>query len=355
MKIIQKDLPQSKNIKFIISLEKQAVAAFKYVSASMTKEIIAGLRAERLIKSLPKGWTGEVNKVAPDLGEIISPVIKKHMDALRWLLYGDMAGKDAKAAAKAIGLKGKSIAGLLPSAYLQSIDAQRDYYSVLNGVAAPEMGKGMIFGSLKEILARTRKFIDEFTLKTTNSVIESVQVQIDQHNYDNLSDSMEAAHEGLGEGMSGRDAVSRATEGAGLGSVNTDAVVSAIEGAMTKAEGGWEFLSKNNIGTSSAVGTHQAMVEIFGAKSDDIKAVLITSEDERLCDSCDKFSKNSDGSFIYYSLSDFKPSGYNYGKKKKDWDLTVPPVHINCRCSIVHVPPGMTVLPNGTITSIRKA
>ena len=355
MKIVQKDLPQSKNIKFIISLEKQAVAAFKYVSASMTKEIIAGLRAERLVKSLPKGWTGEVNRVAPDLGEIVSPVIKKHMDALRWLLYGDMAGKEAKEAAKAIGLKGKRIAGLLPSAYLQSIDAQRDYYSVLNGVAAPELSRGMVFSSLKEIMARTRKFIDEFTLKTTNSVIESIQVQIDQHNYDNLSDSMEAAHEGLGEGMSGREAVSKATEGTGLGSLDIGAVSSAIAEATTKAESGWEFLSKNNIGTCAAVGTHQAMVEIFGAKSDEIRAVLVTSGNERVCDSCNKLSKNPDGSFIYYSLSDFKPSGYNYGKKKKDWELTVPPVHPNCYCSLVHVPPGMTVLPNGTITSVKKA
>jgi hypothetical protein len=54
-------------------------------------------------------------------------------------------------------------------------------------------------------------------------------------------------------------------------------------------------------------------------------------------------SKKADGSFKKYKIGDFKASGYNFRRKKSEWELCIPPFHHNCRCMLQYVPRGFTV------------
>jgi len=355
--ITQRQFPQTKNIKFITELEKQAKSAFKIVAKSVVKEIAQHFRHERLAKSgvlskadkLPRGWTGEVNKINIDLEKIVSPVMKKHINALRWLLYGDMAGKEAKQAAKDVGIKAKAIPGLLPSAYLQSIDAQRDYFEMVTGDEAPEIQKDLILESMKELMKRTQKFLDEFSLKFGNGITEVIQKEIDEQNYTNISQTLLTAHDKMDEGLTGTEALAETDEFSGL---ELPKIEIGLKGILESVGVNWDRFANANIGNAAGVGTHQAMNEIYGQEDGDIRCVLLIHEDERLCDWCNKHSKKPDGSWIYYKLSDFKPAGYNYGRKKADWQLCIPAIHPRCRCTIGYAPVGFEFKPDGTLVKI---
>lgn len=348
----QNQFPQTKNIKFIIGLEKQASAMFKLVAASIVKDIAAHFKSNKLAKAdrLPKGWLGEVPKINIDLEKIVNPVMKKHMDALRWLLYGDAAGKDAKAAAKDVGIKAKAIPGLLPSSYLASIDAQRDYYTEVMGKPAPEMDKDLLLQSMKELMVRTQKFLDEFSMKFGNGLTEALQKNIDEQNYTNVSQALLMAHEAVDTGSTGAEAIEGVAsefEGLDLPKIRVD-----ISGIVEQVGANWDLFANANIGMASSVGTHQAMNQIYGSNTSDIKVVLMTNENEKVCPFCAEKSRLITGQYIYYDLTDFKPTGYNYGKKRKEWELQIPPEHPRCYCTLIYVPSGFFVDKDHTLKKI---
>jgi len=159
------------------------------------------------------------------------------------------------------------------------------------------------------------------------------------------------AHDLLGS-ETASDAIALAADAAkGLSMKKTGA---ELEEAVEKFEKDWELATQGDFALSSAMGTHQSMLEIYGPRDSGMRVVWMTLEDPKVCQYCDKASKNSDGTYKYYKMSDFKPAGYNYGKKKADWQLVIPPGHPRCRCTLLYCPSGFAVDPNGSIRSKKS-
>ena len=114
-------------------------------------------------------------------------------------------------------------------------------------------------------------------------------------------------------------------------------------------ENKWNLAVGADLALASAAGTHQALLEIYGSDNDKVRVAWIEMEDEKVCSWCRNASKNTDGSHKLYKMTDFMPSGFNYGRKKSDWKLSITPAHPRCRCNLVYVPPGFKVDPSGGI------
>jgi hypothetical protein len=106
---------------------------------------------------------------------------------------------------------------------------------------------------------------------------------------------------------------------------------------------------QDHIAKGSSTGAQQAMFEIHGTSDSELDVVWITMEDERVCKYCNGVSKDASGNYIRYKMSDFKPYGYNRGKKQKDWVLTVPKAHPHCACYLAYIPKGFSVEASGVI------
>jgi len=44
--------------------------------------------------------------------------------------------------------------------------------------------------------------------------------------------------------------------------------------------------------------------------------------------------------FPFFKLSELQANGTNYGKKASEYLPTITPLHVNCRCALVEIPPG---------------
>lgn len=73
------------------------------------------------------------------------------------------------------------------------------------------------------------------------------------------------------------------------------------------------------------------------------------------CDQCRSLYYGADGAPIIFRLTDVEANGTNYKKKKADWLPVMPPMHPNCMCTLVTVPPGWgynaagQLVPKGTL------
>jgi hypothetical protein len=62
--------------------------------------------------------------------------------------------------------------------------------------------------------------------------------------------------------------------------------------------------------------------------------------DAGACKDCRRLYLDSDGTPRIFLLSDLQANGTNVGKKRGQWLPVVGPVHPNCHCTLVRVPPG---------------
>lgn len=343
-------MAQYRHVKFLIASEKQAVTAYNYVSLKLVSAIKKALTKEKLAKSddeLKRGWTGEIPKIEVDLDDLLGPVIDKHMDAIRWALLGNYAGKDAEKAAEEVGLKDKVTPGAIPSAYIQSLDSHQSHYKDLFDAKPQELPKPLIKESLSEIIKRAKRFIDQTLLEYKNKIISVVDSTINEVNFENINSAMEEAQNILPE-VGSEQAVQEVGESIDSKIKKQDLVKNLehiVEGFETK----FENAVRTNTSLASAIGTHQSMLEVYGRDNDELRLVNIEMEDERVCNFCHKISKNPDGSWRYYKLSDLQPSGYNFFRKRDQWKISVAPQHFRCRCQTVYVPAGFEIDPNGSI------
>lgn len=351
MKIPFEKLAQYKHIKFIIKLEKQANLAYRYIMESMKDEIIAELKKDRLVKSeLPKGWTGEVPKIEVDVGKRIESVLTRHFSALRWVLFGKSAGRKAEEAAKSLKLEDKVIPGTLNAAYLQSLDSHREHYQDILEKVAPEMSKRLISLTMKNINTKSDVFFRAFLEQTRMQILAAINKLQDSVNYKNISQVLEDSHDNLHDSETPGEAVEKAIEGIDS-RIGKRGLVTELNSAIEKQEYAWDKLSQSQINMASSVGTHQSFAQLYGSEDSSMRLVNIPTYDERTCDFCNKISKNPDGSWKYYKLSELMPNSYNYGRKRVEWRISLGIQHVNCRCIQLYCPAGFEVDPNG---SIRK-
>jgi hypothetical protein len=349
------ELAQYRHVQFTNGLNKQSGFIFSLLMVKLKKEIYQILKKNKLAKSddplddkLEVGWTGEIPKIELNMEEAIGSTINKYMQALRWVMLGNYAGKDAKAMAEKLGLVGKVIPGILQSAYLNAIDAHREHHQDITGDEAPEMPRSLLKASFSKIMERSDRFLAQALDQMKNNIIHSLERTIDEKNFDNIS----KAHKDARDSVPSSDPASAVeTASERLSNVlSLKAVGKSFDVANRKNLINWGRTVESEINLSAATATHQALAEIHGRGDDDVRVVWIAMEDEKTCDFCEKASKHPSGEFKFYYMSDFKPSGFNYGKKKSEWKLTIPGAHINCRCRLVYVPRGFRIGSNGTIS-----
>jgi len=325
-------------------LEIMADKVYGFVATGMIDAITTVMKREKLTKSdddLPRGWTGEIPKIEVNFGELLDTTITKYMDALRYVLLGKLAGPDALKAAKSVGILNKVVPGLIPAAYLDSVDTHRSHYSDLFGKDAKPLPKELIKESLETIKKKTTKFTDESLLRLRNRLLAALEMQQDSLNNQNVADTARAAHDkGLDEAIA-----DLTSEFQPLKHEVKDALSDAAAGYRTD----WNRMVRADTGLAAAVATHQSIAELYGAEDDDVRVAWAAFRDEKTCEFCRHASRKPDGEFKLYRLGDFEPAGYNYGRKRDAWRLCIAPAHPNCRCNLVYVPKGFIIDKQGNV------
>lgn len=346
-KINKNNLAAASHIKFLDKLEDQAVLGYKYLMEKLSKDVKKILKKEKLSKSddeftkLPKGWTGDIPQVEADMTVILDGVLTKYTKALEWIMLGGYADKDALKAAKDIGLTKVMIPGVTPSAYLQSIDTHRSHHEEVTGETAPELPQDLIKNSFDEIKSRSLRSAEEFGLKLRNRIMDAVEMVAKQLNFKNLNLAHVTAIDSL-QADGAERAITAAAEGIDE-RIKTKDIDTALDEVIEKLEGDWSRTIKTDITMSSAVATHQAILEIYGTDEDDLTVVIQTYYDNKVCDFCETSARKPDGSYKKYKIKDFQPAGYNFNRKKADWKLCIPQFHFNCRCLLTYLPRGFDI------------
>ena len=346
-KLTKSDLPHLTHSKLIDAYTAISLKIFQEMQSSILKDIKSLLKSDKLIKSdkLKNNWTGDIPKLQNNLEDKVAKTIEKYLKALRYFMLGDYAGKEAKEAAESLGLISKIKPGTAYGVYLQAVDTQRDYFKQIYDIDPPNISKEILKETFDVIQRKTDRIVTESIEKYKNKLIDAVDLAVQQKNIENLGIVHEEAHDLLSEDKDPSKAVKQAEK-----YIDIKAFEKNVSNINEKASTDWETNSDSIYSMSSSVGTHQAVVEIFGQSDDSLKAVLLNMQDEKCCDSCEKFARMPDGSLKLHKLDDFKPAGYNYGKKKADWHLCICPIHPRCRCSIIYVPAGAKVDRSGIIT-----
>lgn len=359
--IKNKDLPQADHVDFLEELEESAMKAFDYVMSKAIGELLINIKIKQLSNrrlrkadDLKTGWTGKVPKVELNFSDVFDKTIQKYMSALKWILMGDAGGRAAREAAKSLDLYSKIVPGVVPSAYLNALDTHRKFYKAIYNTDAPELPKKLVEESLTQIRGRVDKFLDQSFLKLKNSMDDSVGMLVQQAESANTAAVQSYAHAMLEAGESRRGALDAAIRKVSKENVSTPKVSQALREAVERYRDEFSLVVNADAGIASAVGAHQAVNEIYGSREKEPRVAIFSFRDEKTCTFCKEASKRADGSFKLYKISDFQPAGYNFSRKRKDWELCVPPSHYRCRCELIYVPDGFDITNDGSLTPSKK-
>ena len=305
-------------------------------------------RQDKLMKSdIGRGWTGEIPKIELDLSGKITNTINRHLSGLNWAMVGDYAGKDAKAAAKAIGLTDKVIPGMLQTAYLHSIDSQVKFFETLFEKTPESIPNFLIKESVEMISESFTRYMDAWIPQVKNALVYALEDVQDDLSNRNISRAHKYAHDVLKDREDMGDITNLEEK------LQTRLSYSKVQKELNKVskkfESNWGTASGTEISKASSAGAHQAILEVYGTESDDISVVFVITEDERLCQFCNHIAQSADGSYKVYKMSQIKGSGYNIGRKRGEWKASVPPMHPHCRCELVFKPKGFTVDSDGIL------
>lgn len=334
-----KDLAHQRHADFLDDMELLAGMALEFVGKRLTSEVLGLLKKKNLLAKsddLKRGWTGEVPQIKVEFDEIFDRVMNKYMDSLRYMLLGKTAGVAAKNAAVAIGIDKLVVPGIIQSAYLDSIDTHRKHYLDLTGKLARPLRRDLIKVSMEQINQRSTRFVDESLLRLQNKVVTAVESAAWQTNAEN-TESVYRAEDGARDDMA------------------KDLVKGSLDAALESYKTDWQRMVAADLQLASAVGTHQAVAEVYGAEDREVKVAWVALRDEKTCQFCKEASRDAAGDFKLYSIGDFKPAGFNYGRKRADWQLCIPGAHPNCRCSLIYCPNGFEITKAGDVQPRKKS
>jgi hypothetical protein len=345
-KINVKKTPQASNVRFFKRMEAEALLAYRHVTKRLIKDIIYILREEKLAKSddetrtgkLPKGWTGSINRITIDLNDRIAPMIDRYLKGFNWILFGDMSDKESKKIARELKLNRMFTPGSAISAYLHSIDSNREFYKDVYG-SDPGFPKQLIKESMEAIPEVSSIALSQSFMNIKTGLLLALNAIVDAHNNDNVNDAFEKIQD-----LDDVDKEEIKKIGENLDEyIEASRIDIEMRRAARRLERPFVLGAQNTIAQASALGTHQALHEIYGARDQDMDLIWVCVEDEKVCNWCKPLSKNKDGTYKIYKLSDFKPAGYNYGKKRKEWKLALPKAHPSCRCEVIMKPRGWKI------------
>jgi hypothetical protein len=354
LKIRKNRLPQVQHTKYLASLERQVSQVFLKVHKQLTLEIMQEIKAgllrggfEGLSKSedtILKRWVKDIPSIDPKVVDDIEEIILKYLGIMLFVMVGRAAGQKSKKNAKDF-LGDKTPPGVMLGAYLDAIDTERAYYRLVYSKEPPLVPKKVIEKSFDIIEKQVTRQLNTSLDSYKNRLIEVVENALSQTRLDTVFNVLDAAHEAAG--TNNKQAIIDLAVKDGAAEFNRKALTEELAELGKKAQEALDKSVRVNLGTVSAVGSHQTMVQIYGAESPNIKAVLISVQDGNCCDHCERLSRNRDGSIRVYDLSAFAPAGANNYKKRAEWVLCIPPIHINCRCTLVHIPKGYSIDEHG--------
>lgn len=334
----------NRNARFLNSLTNQSVSVYRIISNMIVMDIIKILKAEKMMKS-DGDWTSDVPKVRLNIKEITDNVISKHLSALKYILLGDYAGKEAKKSAKNLNILDKVVPGVIQSSYFGTIDVQREYYTKLFGVEPPAMSQDIIQVSLEEIRDRINRLVDQLNVQIENSILNAIERVSKDLNGQLLEQGKKMVTAGEKPVYTGTKAD---IEDVVLKGRNQALWARELKESLKVMETSVKRTIKTEVALSSSVANHQVMYELFDG-DDNMYVAVITTELENVCSFCSHASKHPNGEYKLYEISEIKPSGYNIGKKRANWKVSVPPQHPSCYCSLAYIPNGFYIDHNGEV------
>ena len=349
------DLPHCAHDRVLLRMEKDAAKVFRLVTKMIIMSVKKALEIEGIAKSekheeplektIPTGWLGETTQINIDFTKLLGGIIDQYLGALNYMLLGSHAGKKAKDYAIALGLVDRmKYPGCAYGAFLSSLDAQSEFYKMLEGKSPDDIPSKTLEVAFGLIQKQVKKMADDSLDRYKSKMIEVVSSAYRQNDFQNIMNSLTALQDDEGE-TDHKEVI----DDAHVEIVSVNPIVKALREVNENAEKDFSRLVDTSLSMSSSTGNFAGMATLFGADGSEMRAALVSIRDDRCCDHCQKFSLNPDGSYRIYPLSAFKPAGTNFSLKQKDWVLTISPVHHKCRCTLVYLPRGWKITNDGDL------
>ena len=109
-------------------------------------------------------------------------------------------------------------------------------------------------------------------------------------------------------------------------------------------EHNWERIARTELQAAYNDGRVIDAIEAYGQET---QIARITEHDA--CKWCVLLFNNPDGTPIVWPLGDILANGTNVGKKRAQWRASIYPLHPNCKCDTIVVPPGLAVDHDGRL------
>lgn len=347
-----RDLPHGAHSDHIEDTKDVVQEGFELICDKMAKDIIKFLKQEKLVKSDVQKIVREIPKITIDLSRL-ETVIQDHLNCIKFMFLGRAGGKNVFASVKKLGLIGKIPSGVIYGAYLHAIDVQREYYKQLYGQEPNSIPEDILEFALHLMNSKTARALEQNIIKFKLSMMDAMQKQADLLNKKNEMLGRDVAFEAKDNGKK-TDIVEDLVADAISGKISMRDAKKAIRESFDQHEDSFNKMLNTEMQIASASANHMAVSELFGGFDQDLRVAIVNIRDERCCDSCEKFSRNPDGSLKLYNLSELAPSGNNLSVKKAQWKASIPPVHFNCysACTEVLTKRGWIKWPEATIDDI---
>ena len=106
----------------------------------------------------------------------------------------------------------------------------------------------------------------------------------------------------------------------------------------------WERIARTEIQGSYNEGAIMDAIQMYGAE-----AKIARVPESGACKHCIRLFLDNEGGINVFSIQGLLSNGTNVGKRGAQWLATAWPVHPNCRCDTVTVPPGMKIGKDGVL------
>jgi hypothetical protein len=112
----------------------------------------------------------------------------------------------------------------------------------------------------------------------------------------------------------------------------------------------WDRVAKTELQGAYNEGVILDAAEAYGGE-----AQIARIPESNACADCLRLFLDGDGLPIIWTVGEIVGNGTNVGRHKNAWVATAWPVHPNCQCDTITVPPGFYVLRGGQLRPRRKA
>jgi len=115
-------------------------------------------------------------------------------------------------------------------------------------------------------------------------------------------------------------------------------------------EHNWERIARTELQGAYNEGRIMGAIEAYGSA-----AQIARVTETNACRYCLALLRDEKGNPRVFTIQELLANGTNVGKPRSSWSASTWPIHPNCRCDTVVVPPGMTVGPHGELLAEEKA